>query len=48
MYGKGSLTFRKGRTGDWQNHFTEAHKNAFKAVAGDALIELGYEGDVGW
>jgi hypothetical protein len=48
MYGKGSLTFRKGRRGDWQNHFTEAHRRAFKEVAGDTLVELGYEKDSGW
>jgi hypothetical protein len=48
MYGKGSLTFRKGRVGDWQNHFTEAHKRAFAEVAGDLLAELGYESDMDW
>jgi hypothetical protein len=48
MYGKGSLTFRKGRVGDWQNHFTAEHKSAFKEVAGDLLTELGYESDSNW
>ncbi len=48
MYGKGSLTFRKGRTGDWRDHFTEAHKRAFKDTAGELLIELGYERDARW
>jgi hypothetical protein len=48
MYGKGSLTFRRGKAGDWQNHFTEAHKHAFKEVAGDLLIRLGYEEDASW
>jgi sulfotransferase 6B1 len=48
MYGKGSVTFRKGKLGDWQNHFTEAHKHAFKEVAGDLLIRLGYEEDASW
>jgi len=48
MYGKGSLTFRKGQTGDWRNHFTDDHRQAFKEVAGDLLVELGYEGDDGW
>jgi hypothetical protein len=48
MYGKGSLTFRKGRAGDWRDHFTEAHKRAFKDTAGELLIELGYEKDTGW
>jgi sulfotransferase 6B1 len=48
MYGKGSLTFRKGQAGDWRNHFTDAHRRAFKEVAGDMLIKLGYESDAGW
>lgn len=48
MYGKGSLTFRKGRAGDWRNHFTEAHKRAFKETAGDLLVKLGYEEDLNW
>jgi sulfotransferase 6B1 len=48
MYGKGSLTYRKGQTQDWQNHFTESHKHAFKDVAGDILVRLGYEKDMSW
>lgn len=43
-----SSTFRKGAVGDWKNHFTEAHKTAFKDVAGDELIELGYEKSRDW
>jgi sulfotransferase family protein len=48
MYGKGSLTYRKGQTGDWQKHFTESHRRAFKDVAGDILVRLGYERDTTW
>jgi sulfotransferase 6B1 len=49
MYGKGSLTFRKGQSGDWRNHFTDAHKRDFKeTAAGELLIELGYEKDANW
>jgi sulfotransferase 6B1 len=48
MYSKGSLTFRKGIAGDWRNHFTEDHRRAFKEVAGDILIRLGYEKDMAW
>lgn len=48
MYGEGSLTFRKGQVGNWRDHFTQAHKRAFKDAAGDLLIELGYEKDAGW
>ena len=43
-----SSTFRKGAIGDWQNHFTDQHKEAFKEVAGSGLIELGYESDYDW
>ena len=40
--------FRKGIAGDWKNAFTEQDKREFKAVAGDLLIELGYERDNDW
>jgi hypothetical protein len=40
--------FRKGVAGDWKNVFTERDKEDFKAIAGDLLIELGYEEDDGW
>ncbi len=44
----GVATFRKGQIGDWRNHFNEKHKEAFKQVAGDVLIRLGYEHDLSW
>jgi hypothetical protein len=40
--------FRKGIAGDWKNVFTERDKRNFKAVAGDLLIQLGYEEDNDW
>jgi len=43
-----SFTFRSGKTGEWKEHFTEEHKKAFKDVAGDLLIKLGYEKDNDW
>lgn len=43
-----STTFRRGVIGDWKNHFAEPHKAAFKEVAGQLLIDLGYEKDVDW
>jgi len=46
-----SHTFKKGGKGSiggWQAYFKEAHKRAFKDVAGDLLIELGYEKDLAW
>jgi len=43
-----SSTFRGGRAGDWTNHFSQAHKAAFKELAGQYLIELGYESGLDW
>jgi len=39
---------RKARMGDWQRYFQKEHKDAFKRIAGDLLIELGYESDLDW
>jgi hypothetical protein len=44
----GSWNFRRGQIGSWEEHLTEEHKMMFKAVAGDVLIELGYERDLDW
>lgn len=41
-------TFRKGQIGGWKEAFNEEHKEAFKYIAGDLLIELGYERDHHW
>ena len=43
-----SPTFRSGKTGEWKKYFTEEHKKIFKEVAGDLLIQLGYEKDQNW
>jgi hypothetical protein len=43
-----SGTFRKGETGGWRQHFTAENKARFKEVAGDLLIQLGYETDNDW
>ncbi|VEP17654.1 hypothetical protein H1P_6310001 [Hyella patelloides LEGE 07179] len=43
-----STIFSKGQIGDWQNHFTDEHKQAFKEVAGEALINLGAESGSNW
>ncbi len=43
-----SPTFRSGKTGEWRRYFTEGHKRLFKEVAGDLLIQLGYEKDNDW
>jgi len=48
LFGQGSKTFRKGQVGGWREHFRDEHKAAFKRVAGQYLIELGYERDLNW
>lgn len=44
----GRQTFREGKIGSWKKHFTEEHKKLFKEVAGQLLIDLGYEKDLNW
>ena len=39
---------RKGIAGEWREVFTEGDREVFKEVAGDCLIELGYERDHSW
>jgi sulfotransferase family protein len=43
-----SPTFRSGKTGEWKKHFTEPHKQIFKDMAGDLLVQLGYEKNNDW
>ncbi|MGC4375442.1 glycosyltransferase [Fictibacillus sp. Mic-4] len=45
---KRSPTFRQGKIGSWRKEFDEEMKEVFKSVAGDLLIELGYETDKNW
>jgi hypothetical protein len=45
---KRSGTFRKGKPGNWQEHFTPANKALFKERAGDLLLHLGYETGSDW
>jgi hypothetical protein len=40
--------YRKGVAGDWKDVFTQQNKREFKAVAGDLLVELGYEENNDW
>jgi hypothetical protein len=47
MFGEGH-SFRKGQIGGWREIFKEEHKARFKELAGDLLIELGYEQDSAW
>lgn len=43
-----STTFRKGKSGEWREHFSARNKDLFKQVAGDLLVQLGYETDLNW
>ena len=43
-----SHTFREGGSKKWKRYFTDEHKKVFKDIAGDLLIELGYEKDYNW
>jgi hypothetical protein len=45
---KNSHTFRKGIPGSWRNSFSEKHIVLFKELAGQMLIDLGYEHDLKW
>ena len=43
-----SGTFRKGKPGNWREHFTQRNIDYFKETSGDLLIDLGYEDDNSW
>jgi hypothetical protein len=43
-----SSHFRKGIVGEWKNHFDAAHVRRLKEVAGQLLIDWGYERDSEW
>lgn len=43
-----SHTFRSGTAGGWRRVFTDRHREEIKRVAGDLLIQLGYEQDASW
>jgi len=43
-----SGTFRKGEPGNWRAYFTAENKKRFKDVAGDLLVQLGYEDGDDW
>jgi sulfotransferase 6B1 len=43
-----SHTFRRGEKAGWRKAFSHEHRQLFHEVAGDLLIELGYEHDSSW
>ena len=44
----GTRTFRRGQLGGWREHFEPVHIARMKELAGDLLVELGYETDGAW
>jgi hypothetical protein len=45
---KKSGTFRKGKPGNWREHFTAENIRVFKENTGDLLVRLGYETSEDW
>lgn len=45
---QGDKFLRKGRSGDWANHFTRESAEVFDHHAGRALVRAGYERDSSW
>jgi hypothetical protein len=43
-----SHTFRSGKKAGWQKEFTPEHRRRFAEVAGDLLVQLGYEPNHDW
>jgi hypothetical protein len=43
-----SATFRSGKSGSWEDYFSEENKRLFKEIAGQLLIDLGYERSNDW
>jgi len=43
-----SATFRRGQIGSWRDELKPEHILKFKEVAGQLLIDLGYETNLGW
>jgi hypothetical protein len=43
-----SHTFRSGKKAGWQKEFTSEHRHRFAEVAGDLLVQLGYEANDDW
>jgi hypothetical protein len=45
---KRSPTFRSGKAGGWRTQFSPENKQLFKDIAGDLLVQLGYERNHEW
>jgi len=40
--------YRSGVSGDWRTHFNARHRERFKTLFGDIVVQLGYEDDNNW
>jgi len=38
----------KGKAGNWRNMFTQHNRQVFREVAGETLMNWGYEKDLNW
>lgn len=47
-FSTGEATFRRDASGAWRTFFSDEQKELFKKVAGDVLIEMGYETGFDW
>ena len=44
----GNRTFRLGQIGAWRYEFNAQQKALFKEIAGQLVVDLGYEKDLDW
>jgi len=47
-YNPKSETFHRGQIGVWKDMFRQTHVQMFKKIAGNLLVELGYENNTDW
>ena len=48
VFDRNSPTFNRGKIQTWPQKLTRKHKDRFKELAGDLLIQMGYEEGVNW
>jgi len=48
IFRRASTTFRRGMIGDWKRHLAPEHRAVFRSIAGQLLVDLGYEPDQDW
>jgi hypothetical protein len=48
IFSRKSPTFRSGQIGSWKREMTQEHKQTFKELSGQLLVDLGYEVGFDW